>query len=141
MTASARRVPWMNGCEHPDPQLAARSKATWNHGAFTVEACADVRDDALLAIVRCACILSCGRVTRMRKVVFIFFIVLGVAVGLFASLNGELGLKIVMMGLGALFGTAIGGSVYSRGRRASRSMLLADSATGLGDPESEKMKN
>ena len=45
----------------------------------------------------------------MRKAIFVFFIMLGAAVGLFASLNGDLGLKIVMTGTGALFGTAIGG--------------------------------
>ena len=77
----------------------------------------------------------------MRKAIFVFFIMLGAAVGLFASLHGDLGLKIVMTGIGALFGTAIGGVLYGRGHRASSSMPRDENVPGSGDPGDERMNN
>ena len=77
----------------------------------------------------------------MRKAAFISLIVFGAAVGLLASWNGDLGLKIVMMGIGALFGTAVGGAFYSRGRRPLSSMPFDEKLAEAGDPENERMNN
>lgn len=53
----------------------------------------------------------------MRKLIFISFIVLGAAVGLFSSLHDDLSVKIVMMTIGALVGTVFGGTLASIGRQ------------------------
>ena len=47
----------------------------------------------------------------MRKLIFISFIVLGAAVGLFSALQDDWGLKAVMMTIGALVGTELGGAL------------------------------
>lgn len=57
---------------------------------------------------------------KMRRAIFVFFVMFGAAVGLFASLGGTVGLKIVMSGFGALAGAALGGAFY-RGRGNRRS--------------------
>jgi len=40
----------------------------------------------------------------MRKTIFIFFVLLGAGAGLLASLNGDIGLKIVMAAVGVVAG-------------------------------------
>lgn len=73
----------------------------------------------------------------MRRAIFIFFIAFGAAVGLFTALGGTLGLKIVMSGLGALVGVAIGGAFY-QGRLKRRS----DREPGSPDAaNAERMNN
>ena len=53
----------------------------------------------------------------MRKLIFIGFIVLGALIGLISAGNSDLGTRLVMMVVGALFGAPIGGALASIGRR------------------------
>lgn len=55
----------------------------------------------------------------MRKAIFTFFLLLGIGSGLMSAWDDGLGLSIVMMSVGALFGGAIGGglSQIGSGRR------------------------
>jgi hypothetical protein len=45
----------------------------------------------------------------MRKLVFIGFVLMGALVGLFSAAKADWGTRLVMMGVGALFGAPIGG--------------------------------
>ncbi len=47
----------------------------------------------------------------MRKTLFVIFILLGSAVGVFAALNESVGLKILLGNIGAVAGAAIGGAL------------------------------
>lgn len=53
----------------------------------------------------------------MRKLIFIGFIVLGALIGLTAARNGDWGTRLVMIGVGALFGAPIGGAFANIGRK------------------------
>ena len=62
----------------------------------------------------------------MRKAVFIFFLSLGVGIGLLSAWGDDWGLRIVMMAIGALFGGAIGGGLSSIRKRRRRLPLLTE---------------
>lgn len=49
----------------------------------------------------------------MRKLIFMVFIALGALSGLIAAANTDWGTRLVMMGVGALFGAPIGGALAS----------------------------
>lgn len=51
----------------------------------------------------------------IRKVIFTFFLLLGIGCGLLSAWNDDWGLRIVMMAIGALFGGAIGGGLSQIG--------------------------
>jgi hypothetical protein len=72
----------------------------------------------------------------MRKAVFIFFLSLGIAAGALATKGDDWGLSAVMMGMGALFGAAIGGGLASIGnarrRHALRTEDEIDPIPGMG---------
>ena len=53
----------------------------------------------------------------MRKIIFFAFITAGSAAGLIAALNGDWGLRLVMMVIGSVIGAAIGGAMTRAGRR------------------------
>lgn len=53
----------------------------------------------------------------MRKLIFMVFIALGALIGLIAAANADWGTRLVMMGVGALFGAPIGGALASMGRK------------------------
>jgi hypothetical protein len=53
----------------------------------------------------------------MRKLIFIGFIALGALIGLIAAAKADWGTRLVMMGVGALFGAPIGGALASIGRK------------------------
>lgn len=53
----------------------------------------------------------------MRKVIFIGFILLGAALGLFSAMNQSFGVRIVMATMGAVAGAAVGGALSRAGRR------------------------
>jgi hypothetical protein len=66
---------------------------------------------------------------------------LGAIVGLLTALPDGLGLKIVMMSIGAVAGAAIGGA-FSRSRKKSRiAMREADDSYGLGTSAEDRMTN
>lgn len=54
---------------------------------------------------------------QMRKVIFIGFILLGAALGLFSAMNQSFGVRIVMATMGAVAGAAVGGALSRAGRR------------------------
>jgi hypothetical protein len=56
----------------------------------------------------------------VRKAVFLFILLLGVGAGYLVARDGDWGLRIVMMAVGALFGGAIGGGLSQIGRRQRR---------------------
>lgn len=62
----------------------------------------------------------------MRKAVFIFFLTLGVSIGLLSALDGDWGLRLVMMAVGALFGGAVGAGLANLGRRHGLGPLLSE---------------
>ena len=72
----------------------------------------------------------------MRKAVFIFFLSLGIAVGAIATKGDDWGLGAVMMGVGALFGAAVGGGLASIGKRQRwltlRTEVEIDPVPGMG---------
>jgi len=59
----------------------------------------------------------------MRKAILLFFLLLGIGLGLLSALKEDWGVKLVMMVIGAMFGSAIGGGLaqigkpYRNGRR------------------------
>ena len=53
----------------------------------------------------------------MRKAIFFGFIATGAVAGLFVAMNGDWGLRVVMMTIGAVIGAAIGGAVTRVGKR------------------------
>ena len=53
----------------------------------------------------------------MRKLIFMVFIALGALIGLISATNSDWGTRLVMMGVGALFGAPIGGALASIGRK------------------------
>ena len=53
----------------------------------------------------------------MRRCIFIGFIVLGALVGLASAEKNDWGTRIVMMGVGTLFGAPIGGALASIGKK------------------------
>ncbi len=73
----------------------------------------------------------------MRKLIFIGFIVLGALIGLIAARNGDWGTRLVMMGVGALFGAPIGGALASIGRKG-RQPLEWDESPLPGNGTSSK---
>lgn len=56
----------------------------------------------------------------MRKAIFIFFLLLGIGIGLLSARSGDWGLRAVMMAVGALFGGAIGGGLSQIGKPQSK---------------------
>ena len=77
----------------------------------------------------------------MRKTVFLFFILLGVAVGVFGALNESVGLKIIFGGIGAVAGTAVGGALSGVGRKRHRPMFHFEDADGFAEQQDEQMRN
>lgn len=58
--------------------------------------------------------------TYLRRVIFLFFLLLGVGVGYLSARNDDWGIRLVMMGVGAMFGGAIGGGLSQIGRPQPR---------------------
>lgn len=75
----------------------------------------------------------------MRKVALFVGLVLGAGVGLLTSLTDGIGLKIVMMSIGALAGAAIGGALSKIGRRGQLS-AAAEAIPGLGFSPEDRMR-
>ena len=78
----------------------------------------------------------------MRKTIFIGFIVLGAALGLFSAMTESIGLQIVMGSVGAVAGVAIGGGLAGIGRRRQQGRPRNDEeATDLERAQQEQVKN
>jgi hypothetical protein len=79
----------------------------------------------------------------MRKPIFIGFIVVGAAVGMLVAIDGDWGLRIVMMVIGAVVGAAVGGVLTRMGgqsRPGHRATFLSGSY-GSGTSPDELAEN
>ena len=76
----------------------------------------------------------------MGKVALIVGLMLGAAVGLLASLTDGIGLKIVMMAIGAVGGIAVGGALSRIGKKDAGPSLRSDSIPGLGFSSEDQMR-
>jgi hypothetical protein len=65
---------------------------------------------------------------------------LGAGVGLFTSLQDGIGLKIVMMSIGALAGAAIGGALSHMGRKRQMLSGADEAIPGLGFSSDDRMR-
>jgi hypothetical protein len=82
------------------------------------------------------------RMSVVRKAIFFGFIAVGAAAGLFAALNGDGGLRLVMMAIGAVIGAAIGGAVTRVGKRPpSRVPSGLDQSYGQGTAAEDRDRN
>ena len=78
----------------------------------------------------------------MRKLIFISFIVFGATVGLFSALHDDWGVKAVMMTVGAVVGTVLGGALTNLGRRSRSSLTFeSDDAYGQGTTAKDRDRN
>ena len=69
----------------------------------------------------------------LRKAIFIAFVGVGALVGVVAAINGDWGLRVVMAGLGALVGAALGGAAIRLGRRATERREIPGMGTTTAD--------
>ena len=76
----------------------------------------------------------------MRKVALFVGLVLGAGVGLLTSLTDGIGLKIVMMSIGAVAGAAIGGALSHMGRKGQRLSGADEAVPGLGFSSEDRMR-
>ena len=77
----------------------------------------------------------------MRKLIFISLIVLGAAVGLFSALQDNWSVKAVMMTIGAVVGTVLGGVLTSMGRRSRAQGSVESDDAFDGTPLEELDRN
>ena len=78
----------------------------------------------------------------MRKLIFIGFVALGALIGLLWAAMDDWATRAVMMGIGALAGTAIGGGLMQMGsRQRDRQSSWLDEPHGQGAPEDELVRN
>ena len=62
--------------------------------------------------------IGCIQGAVMRKLIFIGFVALGTLVGFASAAKTDWGTRLVMIGVGALFGAPVGGAIASIGRQA-----------------------
>lgn len=78
----------------------------------------------------------------MRKLIFTGFIVLGALIGLLVAVKDDWATRAVMMIIGALVGTAIGGALTRMGsRQPPRQASWLDEPHGQGTSEDELVRN
>lgn len=78
----------------------------------------------------------------MRKTVFFGFIAVGTVAGLIVALNGDWGIRLVMMAIGAVIGAAIGGAVTRVGKRPPvRVPPCFDQSYGQGTSAEDRDRN
>ena len=77
----------------------------------------------------------------MRKAIFIFFVLLGAGAGLLASLNGDVGLQVVMAAVGSVAGAAVGGALTHNRNRSRHLQQDADALHGLGVTQEDLATN
>ncbi|WP_418319578.1 hypothetical protein [Piscinibacter sakaiensis] len=66
----------------------------------------------------------------LRKAIFVFFLLIGVGCGLLATRDDDWGMRIVMMAIGAMAGSAIGGALSQIGKPLRRLPLATDEEAG-----------
>lgn len=76
----------------------------------------------------------------MKKLPVFVGMMLGALIGLLTSLPDGMGLKIIMMSLGALAGTAVGLAISRIGRRSHMTPLQKDPIPGVGFSPEERMR-
>lgn len=64
----------------------------------------------------------------------------GALIGLFTSIPDGVGLKIVMMSIGALAGAAVGAAISRTGERSHKMPFHKDSIPGVGFSPEERMR-
>lgn len=69
----------------------------------------------------------------LRKLVFLLFVGVGVLIGVAAAQHGDWVLRIVMAGLGALVGAALGGAAARLGRGGVERHPIPGLGTTLSD--------
>ena len=77
----------------------------------------------------------------MRKLLLIGFIVLGALIGLLSAANDGSATRIVMVGIGALFGVAIGGAIAGFGRAKGALKWERDAIPGMGVTSDDLVAN
>lgn len=78
----------------------------------------------------------------MRKAIFIGFIALGAALGLFSVMSESVGVQVVMASVGAIAGVAIGGALSNVGKRRQLGRMQKDEdATALESAQEEQVTN
>ena len=77
----------------------------------------------------------------MRKTIFVIFILLGSAAGVFFALNESKGLKMIQGCIGAVVGAAVGGALAGISRRRSRSNAQFNETDGLAAIQEEQARN
>lgn len=60
----------------------------------------------------------------MRKAILVGFIAAGALIGLFSAANDDWATRIVMMGVGALFGAPLGAALAGRKARPGRNQVV-----------------
>ena len=96
----------------------------------------------MLAHLHGAATLPFGRLAGVRRLIFIAFIMLGAAVGLFSALHDDWGVKIVMMTIGSIVGAVLGGALTMTGRRSrSPQAFESDDAYGQGTTVRDRDRN
>jgi hypothetical protein len=69
----------------------------------------------------------------MRKAIFVGFIAAGALIGLFSAANDDWATRVVMMGVGVLFGAPLGALFTGLGARRDRNQMEVDSELpGMG---------
>lgn len=82
------------------------------------------------------------RLDRVRKLILTSFIVLGALIGLLSAAKDDWATRAVMMGIGALVGTAIGGGLARMGSRPlPRQTSWLDEPHGQGTPEDDLVRS
>ena len=78
----------------------------------------------------------------MRKLIFIGFVALGALIGLLSAAKDDWATRAVMLGIGALIGTAIGGGLTRMGSpHLPRQTSWLDEPHGQGTPEDDLVRN
>ena len=77
----------------------------------------------------------------MKKYPILVGIALGAMVGMFSALSDGVGLKIVMMSIGAVAGAAIGGAFSRSGKKRGMALDEDDESFGQGTSARDRMRN
>ena len=77
----------------------------------------------------------------MKKTPIFVGMALGAIAGLFVAIPDGLGLKIVMMSIGAVAGTAVGGAISRMGKKGTLPLYEAEESYGQGTSPEDRMNN